>query len=341
MTTAADGEKRRGLPSALLRLARPQQWTKNVLVLAAPGAAGVLLEGRSIVKTFIAFVCFCLAASGTYYWNDALDVDADRMHPKKRSRPVASGEVSVPTAQRFGSVLLVAAIALSFAATWHLALVVGGYVVITLAYSIWLKHEAVLDLAAVASGFVLRTVAGGVAVGVSISNWFLIVAASGAMFVVTGKRSAEHTELGQDAGLHRRSLVSRPAAYLGYVRAISSTIAILAPKVISQLGGVEYQHAAAFRQASNQAIGRRVGRLRACNRLARIDIDELLAGALPRQHIGQRRGKTEAVGRRQQYRQGWRARYVGNQPRVRRQIDHRSRRRASPWADGRSRTGTE
>lgn len=213
---------------ALLRLARPQQWSKNVLVLAAPGAAGVLLEGRSIVKTLIAFVCFCLAASGTYCWNDALDVHADRMHPKKQARPVAAGNVSVATAKRFGSALLVGGIALSFAATWHLTLVVAGYVLITLAYSIWLKHEPVLDLATVAAGFVLRTVAGGVAVGVPISNWFLIVAASGALFIVTGKRSAEHTELGEDAGLHRRALAQYSAAYLGYVRAMSSTIAILA-----------------------------------------------------------------------------------------------------------------
>ena len=225
---AGDGEQSRGLPGALLRLARPQQWAKNVLVLAAPGAAGVLLEARSIVKTLIAFVCFCLAASGTYYWNDALDVEADRMHPKKRTRPVASGAVSVATAQRVGTGLLVAAIALSFTATWHLALVIGGYVFITMAYSTWLKHEPVLDLAAVASGFVLRTVAGGVAVGVPISNWFLIVAASGALFIVTGKRSAEQSELGIDAGLHRRALAQYSTAYLGYVRAMSSTIAILA-----------------------------------------------------------------------------------------------------------------
>jgi decaprenyl-phosphate phosphoribosyltransferase len=213
---------------AVVRLARPQQWTKNVLVVAAPGAAGVLLEARSVVKTLVAFVCFCLAASGTYCWNDALDVHADRLHPKKRLRPVASGEVSVPAAKAIGTVLLCAAIALSFAATWHLALVVGAYVVITLAYSVWLKHEPVLDLATVASGFVLRAVAGGVAVGVSISNWFLIVAASVALFVVTGKRSAEHSELGETAGLHRRSLAQYSAAYLGYVRAVSSTIAILA-----------------------------------------------------------------------------------------------------------------
>jgi decaprenyl-phosphate phosphoribosyltransferase len=228
LTAAADGEKHRGLTPALIRLARPRQWTKNVLVVAAPGAAGVLLEARSIVKTLIAFVCFCLAASGTYCWNDALDVAADRMHPKKRLRPVASGEVSVPTAKALGSMLIAAAVALSFVATWHLALVVGGYAAITLAYSVWLKHEPVLDLATVASGFVLRAVAGGVAVGVSISNWFLIVAASVALFVVTGKRSAEYTELGDNAGLHRRALAHYSAAYLGYVRAVSSTIAILA-----------------------------------------------------------------------------------------------------------------
>jgi decaprenyl-phosphate phosphoribosyltransferase len=212
----------------LLRLSRPQQWSKNVLVLAAPGAAGVLLEGEAVVKTLVAFVCFCLAASGTYCWNDALDAAADRMHPKKRTRPVAAGDVSVPTAERFGTVLIAAAIALSFTATWHLTLVVTGYIAITMAYSTWLKHEPVLDLAAVASGFVLRTVAGGVAVGVPISNWFLIVAASGALFVVTGKRSAEQTELGVDAALHRRALAQYSVTYLGYVRAISSTSAILA-----------------------------------------------------------------------------------------------------------------
>jgi len=228
LTTAADGERHRGLTPALFRLARPRQWTKNVLVVAAPGAAGVLLEPRSLVKTLIAFVCFCLAASGTYCWNDALDVHADRMHPRKRLRPVASGEVSPPAAKAMGTVLIMLAIAFSFVATWHLALVVGGYAAITLAYSVWLKHEPVLDLATVAAGFVLRAVAGGVAVDVPISNWFLIVAASVALFVVTGKRSAEHTELGESASLHRRALAHYSAAYLGYVRAVSSTIAILA-----------------------------------------------------------------------------------------------------------------
>ena len=101
---------------ALLRLARPKQWVKNVLVIAAPGAAGVLTEREALFRTAIAFVCFCLAASGTYYLNDAVDVDADRRHPTKRYRPVASGEVSVRTAVIGGIVLITASIGLSFAA---------------------------------------------------------------------------------------------------------------------------------------------------------------------------------------------------------------------------------
>src|SRR4051812_36333738 len=80
---------------ALVRLARPKQWVKNVLVIAAPGAAGVLGEGTALWRTTIAFVCFCLAASGTYFLNDALDADADRRHPSKRHRPIAAGEISV------------------------------------------------------------------------------------------------------------------------------------------------------------------------------------------------------------------------------------------------------
>lgn len=213
---------------AYLRLARPKQWVKNVLVVAAPGAAGVLTHGDALFKTVVAFVCFCLAASGTYYINDAVDVDADRLHPKKRARPIASGAISVNAAIVGGILLIVASLGLSFAARWELALVIGGYLALTVAYSLWLKNEAVLDLACVAAGFVLRTIAGGVAVGVEISPWFLIVAASGSMFMVTGKRHAELLELGDDAAGHRRALDVYSHAFLSYVRAVSSSVAILA-----------------------------------------------------------------------------------------------------------------
>src|SRR3954468_18406591 len=96
--------------SALVRTARPRQWAKNVLVFAAPGAAGVLTEATPLVQTLVAFVCFCLAASGTYFLNDAADIEADRLHPRKRLRPVASGALSVTSARITGVVLIVAGI---------------------------------------------------------------------------------------------------------------------------------------------------------------------------------------------------------------------------------------
>jgi decaprenyl-phosphate phosphoribosyltransferase len=213
---------------ALVRLARPKQWVKNVLVLAAPGAAGVLDEPAALRDTGIAFVCFCLAASGTYYLNDALDAEADRVHPTKRFRPVAAGEVSQRTAIVGGLVLMAAAIALSFLADPQLALVIAGYLALTFAYSAWLKHEAVLDLASVAAWFVLRAIAGGVAVGVDISPWFLIVAGAGSFFMVTGKRHSELLHLGDDASTHRPSLGMYSHSFLNYVRALTSSVAVLA-----------------------------------------------------------------------------------------------------------------
>ncbi len=225
--TADAANGRHALP-ALVRLARPKQWLKNVLVVAAPGAAGVVTHAQPAFRTLVAFVCFCLAASGTYFLNDALDAEADRRHPRKRARPVASGEVPVRTAVTGGVLLCVLAIALSFAARWELALVIGAYIVLTGAYSVWLKHEPVLDLVVVACGFVLRAIAGGVAVGVSISPWFLIVAGAGSLFMVTGKRSAELRSLGLDAHGTRRSLADYTEAFLGYVRSVASSVAILA-----------------------------------------------------------------------------------------------------------------
>lgn len=224
----ADRSTTDGGVRALLRLARPKQWLKNLLVFAAPAAAGVLTEADAFAETVVAFVCFCLAASGTYALNDALDAPADRLHPTKQFRPVAAGTVSRRTATVMAVVLFAAAIGLSFLARWELAVVIAAYLVMTIAYSAWLKHEAVIDLALVAAGFVLRAIAGGAATGVPISPWFLIVAAAGSLFMVTGKRHAELLELGDDAADHRSSLQVYSHAYLGYVRSVASSTAIVA-----------------------------------------------------------------------------------------------------------------
>ena len=218
--------RRSSLPAGLLRTARPRQWVKNVLVFAAPGAAGVLGHPGPFLRTLAAFGIFCVTASGTYFVNDALDHAADRLHPTKRHRPIASGVVPVNLALMVGIGLLVAGILLAFLVKGQLALVVSIYVGIQFAYSFWLKDEAVVDLAAVASGFVLRAIAGGVAAGVVLSNWFLIVASFGSLFMVAGKRHAEHRDLGESREGHRPTLGQYSLAFLRYVRSVASAVAI-------------------------------------------------------------------------------------------------------------------
>jgi decaprenyl-phosphate phosphoribosyltransferase len=217
------------LPGGLLRTARPKQWLKNVLVFAAPGAAGVLTHSGPLGRSLAAFVAFCLAASGTYFLNDSLDLEADRQHPVKRHRPIAAGVVSVGLARVVGGVLLAASIGLAWpVAGWQLALTLGVYVALTLSYSLWLKHQPVIDIAAVAAGFVIRTIAGGVAAGVPISQWFLIVASFGSLFMVSGKRSAEFAELGEDRVHTRVTLSLYTASFLRFVRSVTASVAISA-----------------------------------------------------------------------------------------------------------------
>ena len=171
-----------------------------MLVFAAPGAAGVLDEPRQLGLTCLAFVAMCLASSGTYYWNDALDIESDREHPTKRFRPIASGAVSLRTAHVVGTILIVAALAVAAATgRWQTVGVVALYLAVTLTYSVIWKHIAVVDLVAIASGFVLRAAAGAVAVDVPMSSWFVLCITFGSLFIVTGKRFAESRELGDDA----------------------------------------------------------------------------------------------------------------------------------------------
>jgi decaprenyl-phosphate phosphoribosyltransferase len=208
--------------AGLVRAARPRQWVKNLLVFAAPGAAGVLDNATPLGQTCIAFVSFCLAASGTYMLNDARDVHADRLHPTKQHRPVAAGVVPVGVAVTVGIVCIAAGVALAFAATWELAVTVLCYVALTTLYTLFFKHVPVLDLVFVAAGFVLRAIAGATATGVPVSDWFFIVASFGSLFMVTGKRGAEAAEMGEDAASVRPTLAEYTPSYLAYLRAVSS-----------------------------------------------------------------------------------------------------------------------
>jgi decaprenyl-phosphate phosphoribosyltransferase len=206
---------------------RPRQWTKNLLVVAAPLAAGRLLDDPVWWQTVVAFVAFCLVSGGCYLINDSVDAESDRMHPRKQHWPVAAGELSVSQALTAAAVLVLVSLAVGTAVRWQFGLVLASYVVLQLAYSLWLKHEPVLDLAMVSVGFLIRAVSGGVAAGLPLSNWFLLVSGFGSLFVVAGKRYSELHTLGSEAGT-RRSLIRYTDTYLRFVWSIAATSTALA-----------------------------------------------------------------------------------------------------------------
>lgn len=209
-------------PSVLLRAVRPRQWVKNVLVLAAPAAAGVILQPRAVVAVLVAFAAFSSAASGIYLVNDVVDVQADRSHPAKCRRPVASGELSTRAATVAAILLLTGALVVAALVAWQLLTVVAAYEGVQLWYCLGMKHEPVIELASVASGFLLRGIAGGAATHVALSQWFLIAAGFGALFVAAGKRYAELL-LAQRSGLAIRPVLERyTQSYLRFVWTLSA-----------------------------------------------------------------------------------------------------------------------
>ncbi|MFC3433989.1 decaprenyl-phosphate phosphoribosyltransferase [Nocardia seriolae] len=222
------------LGGGLIKAMRPRQWIKNVLVLAAPLAAGKTIGGDLVITDLsvlghvaIAFVVFCMAASGIYLVNDALDVEADRAHPTKRFRPIAAGVVPVNLAYALSAVLLIGSILVSFIANWHLAVVMAVYIGIQLAYCFGLKHQAVLDICIVSSGFLLRAIAGGVSSDIRLSQWFLLIMAFGSLFMATGKRYAE-LKLALDTGAKiRKSLEYYTPTYLRFVWTLSATAVVV------------------------------------------------------------------------------------------------------------------
>ena len=214
------------MTAVLLRQARPKQWVKNLLVFAAPGAAGVLNEWPSLWRSIVIFIAFCLASSGTYYWNDLFDVESDRNHPTKQYRPIASGQIPVGVARLVGSILLVAGIGLAATTRWQASLVVLAYVVLTTLYSVVLKHIAVVDLIAVAAGFVLRAVGGAVATDVEMSKWFSLTISFASLFIVAGKRYAELRDLGEDAQT-RATLDDYSLGFLRIVLSVSCAAALV------------------------------------------------------------------------------------------------------------------
>ncbi|MCH7698781.1 MAG: decaprenyl-phosphate phosphoribosyltransferase [Chloroflexi bacterium] len=219
---------------------RPRQWSKNVIVFMAlvfsiddkwqltEPSTWLDLLGWSVVT----FVLLCLISSADYLVNDVIDRESDRRHPTKRNRPIAAGLLSVRAALIwaviFASVAIGGAFALTAPLTWHVGAVISGYLVLMVAYTLVLKHIVLIDMLVIGAGFVLRAMAGGLAIDVPISPWLYVVTALGALFLIINKRRAEITLLESGAANHRPILEEYSLALLDQIGALVTASTLIA-----------------------------------------------------------------------------------------------------------------
>ena len=210
---------------ALVKTMRPRQWSKNVFIFAALVFDKQLLVMNSLLRTLGGFVLFCLISSAVYIFNDLADVEADREHPDKRNRPIASGQLPTGVAWAAGILLVVLSIGLGTLLAPAFAMVVAGYFLLNIAYSKWLKHILILDVLILAAGFVLRVVAGVALIHVErFSPWLYVVMTLLSLYLGFGKRRAELALLTDDAGAHRKVLHGYTIPLLDqYIMIVSGT----------------------------------------------------------------------------------------------------------------------
>jgi 4-hydroxybenzoate polyprenyltransferase len=210
---------------AVLKTMRPRQWTKNVFIFAALVFDKQLLILSSLLHTIAGFLLFCLISSAVYIFNDLADVEADREHPEKRKRPIASGQLPVGVAWAAGVMLVVVSIGLGYLLSPAFAAVETGYFLLFLAYSKWLKHILIVDVLILATGFVLRVAAGVALIHVErFSPWLYVVMTLLSLYLGFGKRRAELALLSDDAGTHRKVLHGYTIPLLDqYIMIVSGT----------------------------------------------------------------------------------------------------------------------
>jgi 4-hydroxybenzoate polyprenyltransferase len=215
---------------ALLKTMRLRQWPKNAFVMAAVvfDRQLSLSNPLPLLRSLAAMLLFCFLSSSVYIINDLMDIEADRQHPIKRNRPIASGKLPVGLAVAFAAVLTVATLVLAYLLSPALALIALLYFVINLAYSFYLKHVALVDVLIIAAGFVLRVGAGVVVISVErFSPWLYVVMTLGALYIGFGKRRAELTLLSTKANTHRRVLDGYNLPLLDQLITIVSSSTIL------------------------------------------------------------------------------------------------------------------
>ena len=213
--------------SDFIQALRPYQWTKNVLVFAALVFAQKLSDTEKILLALAAFAVFSAASSSVYLLNDIVDRERDRQHPTKRERPIAAGRVSVGAALVVALVLATGALVGAWAINRNLAAVIGGYLLLQVAYNLVLKSIAIIDALCVASGFLLRAIAGAVAISEPMSSWLLICTTFASVFISFAKRRHEFSTLPGEATHHRQSLAGYSVSSLDQFLVISAAATIL------------------------------------------------------------------------------------------------------------------
>ncbi|NLX05888.1 MAG: decaprenyl-phosphate phosphoribosyltransferase [Phycisphaerae bacterium] len=219
-------------PFAYIRLLRPVHWSKNVFVFAALIFAeqNLMFEPDKIVATLIAFGSFCLISSFAYVINDIHDVEQDRLHPRKRKRPLASGEVPMHAAWTLAVALVLAGVFLAFGFKFLLGVVAAAYLLLNVGYSFWFKHMLIIDVMCIAIGFVLRALAGVFAIGVPLSPWLIVCTFTLCLFVGFGKRRTELAVAKNDHQLasdRRPVLANYTLELLGHLLSISAALAVI------------------------------------------------------------------------------------------------------------------
>ena len=263
----------------LVATARPWQWTKNAVCLAALVFAGRLRDPHAVVLALLTVAAFCLASSAVYVFNDVRDRDEDRVHPRKRERPVAAGRLGVPAALVEAAVLAASSLSVVMLLAPRVRVLLGGYLSLHLAYSLGLKRLPLLDVIAIALGFVLRVQAGIEAIAAPQSAWIVLCMFFAALFLGWGKRRAELGEVpGGTARLHRRTLGAYSVGLLDVLLGLSAGTAI----VCYSLYAVTVQRDEAFLLTILPVvfgIGRYLMLVMAQARS--VDPDELLVGDAP------------------------------------------------------------
>lgn len=213
----------------LLKTMRPRQWTKNLVIFAALVFDGQLLDYRAGLRTVAGFLIFCLVSGAVYIINDLADIEADRRHPEKSRRPLASGAISPRSALIFTTILLAFVFPFAWLLSRQFALIALGYFSINLAYSKWLKHIPLIDVLTIAMGFDLRVAAGVVLIHVArFSPWLYVITTLGALYLGFGKRRAELALLADQANSHRRVLDGYTIPLLDQFITIVSATTIIA-----------------------------------------------------------------------------------------------------------------